>query len=484
MAKVDINIIKEWFRNFKKPDQDQFWSWLDSFRHKDDKIPMADVDNLTQTLAKKADLVDGVVPENQLPFTINTNEVIAVGEITTTSNNVNVGVHSSGTNKVRIGGKVLTRAFANDLPFTAVTDGQKFVRVVARDQAGLFFLKEGVESDEPKEPSIDPGEVHVCLILITPEGSYIDPEVLNGFKEKAEDNWKVVYPNKLSYYALVYSDARTCFSLEERIPSSVDKYINTIEFSEETTRDVLFTIKNNSIGKVIISSVVTDGLYKGIVDNTPFTIPAKSTVLCKYKHSTDVVEILKVGSSDSITSIVTDTTLKGNGTAGNPAGLSDAKNAEIAGKENAITAGTTSQYYRGDKTWQSLNKAAVGLGNVDNTSDANKPISTSVQTALNQKVNNPTGTGTALAQINADNSLSRITVGATPVVNVFGENASGGYSKQATKSYASISAITAMPTFAELEAYGTDEVHAQNLNGFFKKVGLHWHFYEAKTVIM
>lgn len=33
-----------------------------------------------------------------------------------------------------------------------------------------------------------------------------------------------------------------------------------------------------------------------------------------------------------------------------------------------------------------LSKADVGLGNVDNTSDANKPISTATQTALNQKV--------------------------------------------------------------------------------------------------
>jgi hypothetical protein len=36
-------------------------------------------------------------------------------------------------------------------------------------------------------------------------------------------------------------------------------------------------------------------------------------------------------------------------------------------KEPAITAGTTSQYWRGDKTWQTLDKAAVGLGNVENT---------------------------------------------------------------------------------------------------------------------
>ena len=59
----------------------------------------------------------------------------------------------------------------------------------------------------------------------------------------------------------------------------------------------------------------------------------------------------------------------------------------LDGKQATIAAGTTSQYYRGDKTFQTLDKAAVGLSNVDNTSDANKPISTAQQTALNAKAN-------------------------------------------------------------------------------------------------
>lgn len=54
-------------------------------------------------------------------------------------------------------------------------------------------------------------------------------------------------------------------------------------------------------------------------------------------------------------------------------------------KEGAISAGTTLQYWRGDKSWQTLDKSAVGLSNVDNTSDANKPISTATATALSGK---------------------------------------------------------------------------------------------------
>ena len=38
----------------------------------------------------------------------------------------------------------------------------------------------------------------------------------------------------------------------------------------------------------------------------------------------------------------------------------------LSGKEPTITAGTTAQYWRGDKSWQTLDKSAVGLNNVQN----------------------------------------------------------------------------------------------------------------------
>jgi hypothetical protein len=64
----------------------------------------------------------------------------------------------------------------------------------------------------------------------------------------------------------------------------------------------------------------------------------------------------------------------------------DAEKTTWNSKENAIIAGTTSQYYRGDKTFQTLDKNVVGLSNVDNTSDANKPVSTAQATAIGLRV--------------------------------------------------------------------------------------------------
>ncbi len=57
----------------------------------------------------------------------------------------------------------------------------------------------------------------------------------------------------------------------------------------------------------------------------------------------------------------------------------------LAGKEPSITAGTTGQYYRGDKTFQTLDKAAVGLPlvvNVDATARANHTGTQSADTLV------------------------------------------------------------------------------------------------------
>lgn len=115
--------------------------------------------------------------------------------------------------------------------------------------------------------------------------------------------------------------------------------------------------------------------------------------------------------------------------------------AGITGKEGTITAGTTAQYWRGDKSWQTLNSTAVGLGNVNNTSDANKPVSAATQTALNLKydASNPSGyttnTGTVTtASIVTANGFSGSVANAstTPAITISLQNATTGQSGQLT----------------------------------------------------
>lgn len=49
------------------------------------------------------------------------------------------------------------------------------------------------------------------------------------------------------------------------------------------------------------------------------------------------------------------------------------------------SASIATDYFAGDKTWKAMNKYTVGLGNVNDTSDLAKPISTATQSALDTK---------------------------------------------------------------------------------------------------
>lgn len=90
-------------------------------------------------------------------------------------------------------------------------------------------------------------------------------------------------------------------------------------------------------------------------------------------------------------------------------GVTSAIQTQFSGKEPTVSAGTTGQYYRGDKSWQTLDKTAVGLGNVDNTSDATKDSASS--TLTNKSIS---GASNTLSDIgNASLSNSAITIAGT-----------------------------------------------------------------------
>lgn len=78
----------------------------------------------------------------------------------------------------------------------------------------------------------------------------------------------------------------------------------------------------------------------------------------------------------------------------------------VTGAQPTLVSGTNIKTINGSSIVGSGNltlasdKASVGLGNVDNTSDANKPVSTATQTALNAKQNTLVS-GTNIKSINS-----------------------------------------------------------------------------------
>lgn len=84
--------------------------------------------------------------------------------------------------------------------------------------------------------------------------------------------------------------------------------------------------------------------------------------------------------------------------------------------EPAVVVGTPADYYRGDKTFRPLNKAAVGLANVDNTSDSVKPVSAPQAIELNKKIeelDSPAASGAALhmAKSGTNGQLKKLIAG-------------------------------------------------------------------------
>jgi hypothetical protein len=56
MAQQTRNTLKGWFMTNLFPVQQQFWDWIDSFRHNSDTIALADVDGLVDILNSKQDI--------------------------------------------------------------------------------------------------------------------------------------------------------------------------------------------------------------------------------------------------------------------------------------------------------------------------------------------------------------------------------------------------------------------------------------------
>lgn len=84
---TDKNTLKNWFKTGLKPLQAHFWAWLDSYWHKDEKIPMQNIEGIDTALENKAETTavdakanadaSGLGDENVAKW----KEVLGVGEL-------------------------------------------------------------------------------------------------------------------------------------------------------------------------------------------------------------------------------------------------------------------------------------------------------------------------------------------------------------------------------------------------------------------
>ncbi|QLC65779.1 tail fiber domain-containing protein [Flavobacterium sp. LPB0248] len=123
--------------------------------------------------------------------------------------------------------------------------------------------------------------------------------------------------------------------------------------------------------------------------------------------------------------------------------------AQLNSKEPSLAAGTNSQYFRGDKTWQTLDKSAVGLRNVNDTADTTKNVLSATKLTTARAINGVSFDGSANITINATDSTARI----------------ASSEKGAANGVATLDASGIIPT-SQLPSYVDDVLEFTNLTSF------------------
>lgn len=87
MAKTAIQQLKQWFVTEAKPLQTHYWAWLDSFWHKDEKLPIGSVQGLTELLNQQTyKRISGVVSSGSFFVLFPANSMVTVVTILSASN--------------------------------------------------------------------------------------------------------------------------------------------------------------------------------------------------------------------------------------------------------------------------------------------------------------------------------------------------------------------------------------------------------------
>jgi hypothetical protein len=182
--------------------------------------------------------------------------------------------------------------------------------------------------------------------------------------------------NKSAVTTLGNSDI--LFPTQNAVKTYVDSNISTVNSANNALQATVTTNATNTTAAL--------ALKENTANKSAVTTLGNSDVLFPTQNAVKTYVDAQVASA---TIADADATTKGKiKLSGDLGGTADSPTVPgLANKENTIAVGTITDYYRGDKTWQVLDKSAVGLGNINNTSDLNKPISSATQTALDLKEN-------------------------------------------------------------------------------------------------
>ena len=250
--------------------------------------------------------MNGVVPEEQLPFSVVTSEVIALGSVTIDGDKVNLPLHSSGANIVRVKGRTITRTFPNQWTFTPIADnGVKVLRGYAVKTEDDFFLAEGPELPEYQQPEIPPDALELFEFEVTANGYTLVQEDLAAYKLKANDGWANVLLNA-SATPHVLSVHHAGLSFNVLSVASGIKIGGFNFFQPQYLHDgVEVSFRNETAGPIEITTVIGSGNLKAIDPEDAMMVQQRETATFKYHTVSGLFKLKIIGSTPDLSGYAT-----------------------------------------------------------------------------------------------------------------------------------------------------------------------------------
>lgn len=198
--------------------------------------------------------------------------------------------------------------------------------------------------------------------------------------------------------------------------TDLNKLFGDLTYANSGSANAETVIVADGLGGVNWKQLILDGAYAADWDGDIDQAPSRNALYDKFELQQGEIDS-KASQTDLINHTGnmnnphgTDKTDVGLGNVDNTADadkpISSAQQAALDGKEPLIAPANLSTYFRGDKTFQLLNAETVGLENVDNTADVDKIVSNPQQAALDGKVDlngdNLQAGAVNFAQINQD----------------------------------------------------------------------------------
>ena len=234
------------------------------------------------------------------------------------------------------------------------------------------------------------------------ENKLVDTNAMNtalADKADASDLGTMASKNADDYSTKAVADtlyaAKSVESTVSTLTTTVASKANTADVYTQTAADAKFALKTDVStisGKIPEEASTENKLVDKNAMNTALALKANSADVYT-KGDVDSKLSAKLDSATATSTYATITTVNAKADA-DDVYTKDEVDTALGKKLDTTTATSTyatqtslTSHTSNTENPHSVTKAQVGLGNVDNTSDANKPISTATQTALNLKAN-------------------------------------------------------------------------------------------------